>query len=211
MPSAFSVAFVPTSHDDAWSVKSRRKSWVNRAPMKRWDGSEEHKIYSEKGNWTLYEIHSSAEWRGNHKQWQLILVWSWLRHREWNQAGSSDSHGANTCLHFNHDWVRVLMCLCRFDDGTWCSFIWMNLFTSRSHYSYIMLGALLFKSWEGWDLLDSSYFCFISLSSIGFGDLVPGESVSWIRKCPFHMQINCVPNAPLHIWCTFVCDKSRDA
>lgn len=41
-----------------------------------------------------------------------------------------------------------------------------------------MLGALLFKHWEKWDLLDSSYFCFISLSSIGFGDLVPGESVS---------------------------------
>lgn len=87
------------------------------------------------------------------------------------------------------------MCLCRFDDETWCSFTSMNLLTFRSHYSYIMLGALLFKSWEGWDLLDSSYFCFISLSSIGFGDLVPGESVSWIRKCPFHMQINCVPNA----------------
>lgn len=48
MPSAFSVAFVPTSHDDAWSVKSRRKSWVNRAPMKRWDGAKSIKFIRKK-------------------------------------------------------------------------------------------------------------------------------------------------------------------
>lgn len=45
--------------------------------------------------------------------------------------------------------------------------------------SYILLGASLFKAWENWDYLDGSYFCFISLSSIGFGDLVPGAAVSW--------------------------------
>ncbi|XP_018795872.1 PREDICTED: TWiK family of potassium channels protein 18-like isoform X2 [Bactrocera latifrons] len=43
--------------------------------------------------------------------------------------------------------------------------------------SYILAGAILFSRWEEWGYLDGSYFCFISLSSIGFGDLVPGERV----------------------------------
>ncbi|XP_030379176.1 potassium channel subfamily K member 15 [Scaptodrosophila lebanonensis] len=43
--------------------------------------------------------------------------------------------------------------------------------------SYILSGAILFGRWEEWDYLDGSYFCFISLSSIGFGDLVPGDRV----------------------------------
>lgn len=44
-------------------------------------------------------------------------------------------------------------------------------------YSYILSGAILFGRWEDWNYLDGSYFCFISLSSIGFGDLVPGDRV----------------------------------
>ncbi|XP_059225079.1 TWiK family of potassium channels protein 12 [Stomoxys calcitrans] len=43
--------------------------------------------------------------------------------------------------------------------------------------SYILWGAILFARWEEWKILDGSYFCFISLSSIGFGDLVPGDSL----------------------------------
>lgn len=42
---------------------------------------------------------------------------------------------------------------------------------------YICFGAVLFSEWEQWDFLDSSYFCFISLSTIGFGDIVPGNNV----------------------------------
>ncbi|OWF47521.1 TWiK family of potassium channels protein 7-like [Mizuhopecten yessoensis] len=40
--------------------------------------------------------------------------------------------------------------------------------------TYIFGGAVLFGLWEGWDTLQSSYFCFITLSTIGFGDVVPG-------------------------------------
>ncbi|XP_060596751.1 TWiK family of potassium channels protein 7-like [Ruditapes philippinarum] len=40
---------------------------------------------------------------------------------------------------------------------------------------YIVFGAILFKYWEGWDMLQSSYFCFITLSTIGFGDVTPGR------------------------------------
>ncbi|XP_048251832.1 TWiK family of potassium channels protein 18-like [Haliotis rufescens] len=41
---------------------------------------------------------------------------------------------------------------------------------------YIFGGALIFSNWEGWDYLIGSYFCFITLSTIGFGDYVPGAA-----------------------------------
>jgi hypothetical protein len=42
---------------------------------------------------------------------------------------------------------------------------------------YIFAGAVLFTLWEDWDLLTGSYFCFITLSTIGFGDIVPGTDM----------------------------------
>ncbi|OQR77156.1 potassium channel subfamily K member 18-like [Tropilaelaps mercedesae] len=43
---------------------------------------------------------------------------------------------------------------------------------------YICAGAFLFSFWEKeWDYLEGSYFCFVTLSTIGFGDLVPGQSI----------------------------------
>ncbi|XP_066584788.1 potassium channel subfamily K member 18 isoform X5 [Prorops nasuta] len=42
---------------------------------------------------------------------------------------------------------------------------------------YICGGALLFSEYEDWNFLDGSYFCFISLSTIGFGDIVPGDKI----------------------------------
>lgn len=44
--------------------------------------------------------------------------------------------------------------------------------------SYIVGGALLFSEWEGWGYLEGSYFCFITLSTIGFGDMVPGDAIA---------------------------------
>ncbi|XP_035448270.1 potassium channel subfamily K member 15 [Spodoptera frugiperda] len=49
---------------------------------------------------------------------------------------------------------------------------------------YIMFGSMIFGMWEKWDQLDGAYFCFISLSSIGFGDFVPGERVYTARIEP---------------------------
>ena len=42
---------------------------------------------------------------------------------------------------------------------------------------YIFGGAVLFTYWEEWDLLTGSYFCFVTLSTIGFGDIVPGTDM----------------------------------
>ncbi|ROT62883.1 TWiK family of potassium channels protein 7 [Penaeus vannamei] len=44
-------------------------------------------------------------------------------------------------------------------------------------YVYIMLGAVLFSVWENWDLGSSSYFTFVTLSTIGYGDMVPGTAL----------------------------------
>ena len=41
---------------------------------------------------------------------------------------------------------------------------------------YILLGAVMFGAWEGWDTLVAAYFSFVTVSTIGFGDYVPGTS-----------------------------------
>ena len=40
---------------------------------------------------------------------------------------------------------------------------------------FIFMGALLFGVLEGWDWLTSAYCCFVTISTIGFGDVVPGS------------------------------------
>ncbi|CAG7732600.1 unnamed protein product [Allacma fusca] len=51
--------------------------------------------------------------------------------------------------------------------------IWLCAFLVLS---YIIGGAYLFSNWEPWGFLDSAYFCFITLTTIGFGDFVPSQS-----------------------------------
>lgn len=42
-------------------------------------------------------------------------------------------------------------------------------------FFYVAGGTIMFAEWEGWDYMDSVYFCVTSLCKIGFGDLVPGQ------------------------------------
>lgn len=43
---------------------------------------------------------------------------------------------------------------------------------------YVTLGAVLFHKIQPWGVLESLYFCFSSLVTIGFGDLQPKDSLS---------------------------------
>jgi len=51
--------------------------------------------------------------------------------------------------------------------------------THLSHlYGFPVAPCSLFGLWEPeWDVLVGSYFCFVTLSTIGFGDVVPGTSL----------------------------------
>ncbi|UJR32203.1 hypothetical protein I4U23_019668 [Adineta vaga] len=40
---------------------------------------------------------------------------------------------------------------------------------------YLIAGAILFSHWEGWSYVDGAYFSFITFTTIGLGDLVPGK------------------------------------
>lgn len=48
--------------------------------------------------------------------------------------------------------------------------------------SYIFMGGFVLYKIENWKLLDGVYFCFMSLSTIGFGDLVPGSSPHYRKR-----------------------------
>ncbi|KAE8744475.1 hypothetical protein FOCC_FOCC008950 [Frankliniella occidentalis] len=47
--------------------------------------------------------------------------------------------------------------------------------------AYIAGGAFLFHYLEGWSLVEGSYFCFTTLGTIGFGDLIPGRASGRVR------------------------------
>lgn len=43
---------------------------------------------------------------------------------------------------------------------------------------YVTMGAVLFNRLQSWGVLESLYFCFTSLGTIGFGDLLPKGSIA---------------------------------
>ncbi|CAD5222422.1 unnamed protein product [Bursaphelenchus xylophilus] len=58
--------------------------------------------------------------------------------------------------------------------------------------AYLVAGSVLFCLWEEWTFLDSFYFCYISLTTIGFGDKFPGASVGNDKKAQEKLVITSV-------------------
>jgi len=59
---------------------------------------------------------------------------------------------------------------------TWLTQNASNLLSCYSIAVFIIFGAVLFSVWEDWNWMDASYFCFVTFSTIGFGDMVPGTT-----------------------------------
>lgn len=45
---------------------------------------------------------------------------------------------------------------------------------------YLLLGAIMFCLWEDWGFIEALYFVFVSLSTIGFGDVLPAHQKFFI-------------------------------
>ena len=51
-------------------------------------------------------------------------------------------------------------------------------------FGFIFIGAILFASWEGWSPTTAAYFCFVTLTTIGFGDYTPVKSFNGFEHDP---------------------------
>ena len=42
----------------------------------------------------------------------------------------------------------------------------------------LIVGTVFYWRWEGWGIIDSLYFCVMTMATIGYGDIVPTTSFS---------------------------------
>ena len=95
-------------------------------------------------------------------KWVYTKAYRWNVRRKWKQSLDYDEMGDDIELdeaYLDELEQQVIV------PSTTC--LWVMTF-------YLIVGTIMFAEWEGWNYLDSVYFCVISLCKIGFGDFVPG-------------------------------------
>ncbi|XP_065557763.1 potassium channel subfamily K member 5-like [Artemia franciscana] len=65
--------------------------------------------------------------------------------------------------------------------------IWMVISASFV-LTYMLIGSILMLLWEDWNFFDAFYFCFITVTTIGLGDIVPGNE-KYLIFCAIYVLI----------------------
>lgn len=70
----------------------------------------------------------------------------------------------------------------------------MNLMMATGLLSSIIIttGAAVFSRYEGWTYFDSFYYCFVTLTTIGFGDYVALQNDQALTKKPGYVALSLV-------------------